>query len=282
MGAIFGGWLNRRRDDRAQDSKLYRTISTISIIGLFVCVVLFVFGIMQIIKFNAILIGIIGTIGCLCLGCVLMLPWIRRLEHKELKVVSLVFIGLNALVPILWIASIWIIIGVSKQGSFSVGLANFLKTVLIISLQFIVASYIATGITKYKKTMIVFQTIAYACYLYVDFIFTYLFCCIKFGGESLVSISSGITLLSSVWIWAIFVIALIFMGIANGIMYRSDLRKIRNAAEDVYVKETDKEKTNDEKANVEEQLSKLKELLDKNLITEEEYNKKRSDIIDKM
>ncbi len=268
-----------------KDSKLYRTINTVSIVGLFAAVVLGVLSIMGIIKFNRYIVGVILTIGALCLGCVLMLPWIRRLEHKELKIVSLVFIALDALVPILWTICIWIVIGVTSGGTMSVGLIKFIQAVLIISVQFAVASYIATGITKYKKTMIVFQAIAYTCYMYVDFIITYFLCCLNFGGKEIFVDKIG--LLSSIWIWAIFAIAAIFTGISNGIMYRSDIRRIRDTMDDMHLQKPQNTDAQAEPVatpaeSAEEQLNKLKSLLDKNLITEEEYNKKREEIINKL
>ena len=287
MALLFGRGFRRGSYNRgvnlSKESKLYRTVNAISILGVFVAIVLCVLGAMQIIKFNRILIGVIATIGALCVGSVLMLPWIRCLDHKENKIVSLVFIALDALVPLLWIISIWIIVGVSAKGEISLGLLNFIKAVLIISVQFGVASYIASGITKYKKSMLVLQVIAYVCYLYVDFIATYFLCCLNFSGKNL--LVDHLSLFNNVWIWALFVISIAFISVANLIMYRDGINRVQQAAEEVYAEKAKKSQEETQKPQtetVEEQLEKLKLLLDKNLITQEEYDKKREDIISKM
>lgn len=279
MSALFKRAENQKVARKQPESKLYRAISTASLIGLFVCVAIVVLASMRIIPFSSALVGIIGSIGCLCLGCVLMLPWIKRIERKQMKLVSIIFIALDALVPVLWIIALWCIIGSLSKGEISIGLMNFIKAVVIISLQFIVASYVAMGITKYKKTMLAFQVIAYASYLYVDFVVTFVLCCVKIGGSAGIAISDNIAFLASKFVWALFAIAVIFIAICNGFMYRTGFRRMREAADDYYLDEQEKTaKGND----TEEQLTKLKELLDKNLITQEEYDKKRAELLEKM
>ena len=153
----------RKNQEKApvDGGKLYKIINTCSIVGLFVTVGLVVLMIMGTIKCTSSVVGIVAAIAILCFSCVLALPWIRKIENNEFKVLSYVFLGIVALSCLLWIISDIVIISqykVIKAASLKdeltneestklfnslVSSLNYLKTAVFISIQFSVVSFVA-------------------------------------------------------------------------------------------------------------------------------------------
>ena len=309
----------RKNQEKApvDGGKLYKIINTCSIVGLFVTVGLVVLMIMGTIKCTSSVVGIIAAIAILCFSCILALPWIRKIENNEFKVLSYVFLGIVALSCLLWIISDIVIISqykVIKAASLKdeltneestklfnslVGSLNYLKTAVFISIQFSVASFVATGVTKYRKTMLPFQVITYVSYLLCDlWISTFLFTINvkKINASNVGDINkifiineNLLKFLTSKAIVTIFVIAIAYVIIANAIIKRQEQRRLKNASEDlakgnvaVVTSANSQETPVATVETPEEKLAKLKSMYEKELITKEEYETKKNDILKDM
>ncbi len=317
----------RKRNERDLQGepagKIYKLINTIAVIGLFLTVGIIVLMLTGTLSCTANLIGIIAAIAIACLGCILALPWIRRLESNEFKILSLVFIGLTALSCILWIISDIVIISQYKsiKSTFIasetmteektikfieslIRSLNFLKVTTFLTIQFSVASFIATGITKFRKTMIPFQAIAYTSYGFVDFwisgfLFTF---SIKSNLKSVVADDmSGVlgeifkfnkdffNFLTGKVMMTIFFLAVAYVAVSNIIIKKQEQRKMQNVLENISVDGRNNKSTAPVETapaapveTVEQKLEKLKNLLDKNLISQEEYDKKKEELLKDM
>ena len=273
--------------------------------------------IMGTIKCTSSVVGIVAAIAILCFSCILALPWIRKIENNEFKVLSYVFLGIVALSCLLWIISDIVIISqykVIKAASLKdeltneestklfnslVGSLNYLKTAVFISIQFSVASFVATGVTKYRKTMLPFQVITYVSYLLCDlWISTFLFTINvkKINASNVGDINkifiineNLLKFLTSKAIVTIFVIAIAYVIIANAIIKRQEQRRLKNASEDlakgnvaVVTSANSQETPVATVETPEEKLAKLKSMYEKELITKEEYETKKNDILKDM
>lgn len=276
------------------DSKLYRTISLTAIIGLFVIAGVIVLAICRLISFSSTIFGLLGTLGFFCIGCIMILPWIKRLESGEFKKTSIVFMCFVAVCIILWIIALWMGVVLYKQlksdsdkaASTLYNTLNFIKVTGIISLQFMVVSVVATCFTKYKKTMLAFQGITYFSYAFVDFYMTFFLACLQINTvEQKIAFSKSISVLGNKWMVALVVLSIVYVIISNAVMKKIEIRKSKNTVEDMQklTSNVDELKSQVQVApqqkTTEEKLVELKNMLDKQLITQEEYDKKREDIL---
>ena len=112
-------FLRKRREKQAMqsepDSRLYRTISMTAILGSFVIAGLLVLAITQVFKMNSTIFGFLGTLGFFCVGCLLILPWIKKLEKGEFRKTSIVFLCFVVVCVLLWIISLWMGISIYNQ-----------------------------------------------------------------------------------------------------------------------------------------------------------------------
>ncbi len=286
---LFNKKSNRALQKEPQ-SKLYRTVMNSSIIAVFLAIGILVFSITGIIKFTSFMFGLIATIAILAIAGILLLPWIRNFEKQEYKKLSIIFMIFIGICAILWIISIYLGISIYNQAKTDsasdaqmLNTLKFIKVVLIISLQFLVSSLVASTIIKYKKKMVAFQAITYASNLFFDFYLTYFLICITITSEG-ISISEGVSLLGNKLILTFFIISIIFIAISSKIMQVVEERRYRNAVEDNYnIHGESKLEKNSQNAknnsSVEEKLNKLKSMYEKELITQDEYEAKKADIL---
>ena len=302
-------FLRRKKEKDIQngddENRLYKLVSNIAIIGVFASVAILVLGIFKIFKMNSFIFGIVATIAVLSIACFLLLPWVRRLGNGESKKVALVFMALIIACAILWLICVYMFIGIynkSKIEGFEskslVTPLNFVKVTLIISLQFLMASLVAETIIRYKKKMIVFQAITYLSNLFFDFYITFFLGCLSITNKGM-ALSSKAKILGNKFMVVMFVISILYMAISSAIMKKQEEKRLVMAAHDSYnidgTRKTEKQRTvkemlgdKAESADVEaevvsqkpeEKLESLKNMLDKNLITQEEYDKKREEIL---
>ena len=317
------GLFSKKRvtNPQPQGGKYYRLVNTCSIIGLFVAVGIIVFMITGTIHPTSSLMGIIAAIAILCFSCILALPWVRKIELNEFKILSYVFLGIVGLSCILWLISDIVIISQYKaiklastkeltdaeQTKLLTGVLrtiNFLKASVFISIQFSVASFIATSITKYRKTMIPFQVISYVSYLFCDFWFSsFLFtvninsnvAAIQANGfgdflDHIFKINEGyLNFLTSKVMITIFVLAIAYVLVANAIIKRQEQTRIKHTAEDLAfgrlkanVPVSAEPETQTVSETPEEKLAKLKKMYESELITKEEYEEKKASILKDM
>lgn len=318
------GLFSRRRESvntnpKPQGGKYYRLVNTCAIVGLFVAVGVLVFMITGVIPWTSNLVGIIAAIAIICFSCLLALPWVRKIENNEFKILSYVFLGIVGLSCVLWLISDIVVVSEYKtiMASTKVELTeeenlklvgsllrtiNFLKASVLISIQFSVASFIATGITKYRKTMIPFQAIAYASYLFCDIWFTSFLFTVNINSNVSAIVAEGsenmfdkiftinenlfITLTSRVML-TIFALAIAYVIISNAIIKRQEQTRVKHTAEDIAYGRvsTTVEPAKAEPATVEsaeEKLAKLKRMFDNELISKEEYEAKKDEILKDM
>lgn len=304
-----------------QGGKYYRLVNTCSIIGLFIAVGIIVLIITGTIHPTSSLMGIIAAIAILCFSCILALPWVRKIELNEFKILSYVFLGIVGLSCILWLISDIVIISQYKaikiastkeltdaeQTKLLTGVLrtiNFLKASVFISIQFSVASFIATSITKYRKTMIPFQAISYVSYLFCDFWFSSFLFTVNinsnvaaiqsndFGNflDNIFKINEGyLNFLTSKAMVTIFVLAIAYVLVANAIIKRQEQTRIKHTAEDLAfgrlntnVPVSAEPEAQTVLETPEEKLAKLKKMYESELITKEEYEEKKSSILKDM
>ena len=114
----------------------------------------------------------------------------------------------------------------------------------------------------------------YASHLYVDFFVTFFICCLTISNNAF-EISESISFLGHKAVYVIFILALLYVMISSAVVKRIETKKVAQVAED-------HDKIINQQAptqTAEEKLAKLKEMYDKELITKEEYQAKKAEII---
>ena len=271
----------------SEGGKLYRTLVSIAIGGIFLAAGIVVLGVTGIFTLSAFLFGIVGMIGILCLGLVSILPWIRRIEKGEFKKVSIAFICVIGACALLWIVCDWLLVAIFKNptDSSAIALLWFVKIAVILSLQLMVADIIATFRLKYGNSFLPFQIITYLSYAFIDFYLTFMLLCIIIKGNN-VELSPAFAALGSQAMITLVVLAVVYAIISSSIIKHVEGRRIRNMSED-YHTVTIKEEVEEQQAqeeivkeeSTEEKLAKIKKLYEQELITQEEYEQKKSDLL---
>lgn len=316
----MGLFSKRKAESSYQGGKLYKIINSCSIVGLFVAVGIIVLMIGEIIPWSSTMVGLIAAVAILCFSCILALPWIRKIEQNEFKILSYVFLGIVGLSCVLWLISDIVVIsqykvlmansGKDLSNEESLKLVsgvlrtiNFLKASVFISIQFSVASFIATGITKYKKTMIPFQSIAYLSYLFCDFWFSSFLFTVNINsnvagiqaenfGDTIGQIfrvnEKYLSFLVSKIMLTLFLLAITYVIISNAIIRRQEQTRLKHTAEDIskgrvsLADTTSAASVPTNSETPEEKLAKLKKMYENELISKEEYESKKSDILKDM
>ena len=277
--------------------KLYRTLSSIAFIGVFIAMGIIVLSIMGTIPaLNATLWGIVASFAIICLGIISTLPWIRRIEKNEFKKVSIIFVAFIAACAILWLICLWLIIAMilKEDPSSSLWFLLILQIAIVLSLQLMVATFVGNVLIKCGKTMIVVQVISYLSYLFVDFYLSFLVCSVVIDptGANQVSLNETMaSVITNFTVVTIFVLAVVYSLIANSIIKSIENRRVKAMTEEALLRNVQQNNQQLTQQNApiapqtetaEDKLAKLKDLYDKHLITEEEYNKKRNDILSQL
>lgn len=293
----------------AGDGKLYRLVQLIAISVFLVAVTLLILEIFQVLIIGTTANGIIFSIGVVGAGGLVALPWVRVFEafkEKPYKITAIVFLSVVGVCVVLWIVSVWLIIGLVNKGmEGAVGEAlkelvrslNVIRVSLIVSLQFIVASYIAKNIIKYNKTLLPYQVMAGVSQLYIDFYFILVLTAITITTKG-IEFNQSAFLLTNRWTHALLAVFFVLSIFPSVVFRRTDRRNMLRARHDgAYETFGEKGQPQPQQpaapidvfgdagtnvgsgTSVDEKLNKIKELLDKGLITQEEYDKKREDII---
>lgn len=278
--------------DRIQSGgKLYKIMASISMLGVFLAAGILVLATTQVLKISAGLFGTVVMIGILCIAIVSTLPWIRRIEKNEYKTVAIAFISVIGACALLWIISDWLVVAMITNHNATIALLWVVKIAVILSLQLMVADVVAMMYLKFGKTYLPFQIITYLSYGFIDFYLTFLFCCIHISGED-ISLSPAFGILGSKWMITLIVLAVVYAAISNSILKNIQARRLRNMVndysdgkldgqtdEDVLKKEENEEVKDEPKETPAEKLEKIKKLYEQELITKEEYEAKKSEIL---
>lgn len=274
---------------------LYGIIQTISIVGLFLAVGLIVLATTGTLHMGTGLIQFVGIIAVICLCGLMSLVWARNLERGKQKVVSIVFLSIIGAVCLLWIIAICVVMGLIRKGDAAtdkelVNSLRFIKIVLIISVQFICGTTIGAVITRYGKSMLVFQVIMYLSNIVVDvYVSCWLFLFKINNGEVAFATDSKLfAILTSNGMITIAVLAIVYVSLSNSIIKRVELKRqkyqIENYGDKIDKKEIEEQtQTNTQPVKDNKQkLVELKSMLDDGLITQEEYDEKRKKLLEDM
>ena len=163
------------------------------------------------------------------------------------------------------------------------------------------ASLVAETIIRYRNKMVVFQAITYLSNLFFDFYVTFFLGCLSISSKG-VSLSENVKILGNKFMVVTFAISILYMAISSAIMKKQEAKRMTLAIQENYnidgskrgpkqrtVKEMIGDKTEEKEEDQvqvnqkpEEKLESLKNMLDKNLISQEEYDKKREEILKDM
>ncbi len=277
----------------AHDSKLYKLITTFAVLGAFLTVGVLILGI--ILGFLvAPLTLTLAIIAILCLSAILILPWIKKLESKQNKTLSIVFLAFTGLCSVLWIIAAIIIYVIVVSDSISASASavyiSALKWIIIISAQFLTASTITSMIMRYKKTYLIFQIITTISMVFVDLYVSCILFGLYFDAENSIQINKGIyEFIFSTPMIALFVMFIVFSAISLGIINRMERNRgvggyVRAARQEKYQQASKEvaELPKEEAPSATERLAKLKEMLDAGLITQEEFEAKKAEILNEV
>ena len=281
---------------------IYKAVNYTSITGLFIVVGLVVLALTKTITFTADLFGILVAAGILCFACMLTLPWIRKIEKKEWMKTSIVFIGIIAACAILWIIADILAVSFYKQIKQQIiaeeiteelmrkgaGTLKYVQISVILTMQASFASFVGTYITKYRATMIPFQVIAYVSYLIVDVWTTIALLTVSIN-QNAANMKDVFALNSETWkfllnkvVLTIFVLSIAYSALSKIITERIDAGRRKNISDDILEaseKNTSASENEEVSQTVEYKLEKLKSMFEKELITKEEYEAKRAEIL---
>lgn len=319
------------KEEKIKPGKVSKLLMQISILGLFAVagvIVLLITGALGRAADNRGLILALAIFGFICLGALLALPWVRYLERGKYKIVSWIFTGFVIFCVLLWIIASFVVNGLINRviaktitDTYGYNTIIFVRIVLIITLQFVAANFIAGNVLRYGKKMVVFQGIAYFSYAYIDMWLSCLLSIFVLGkknGEYTLTYSEGLSdFVFTRWVWTLALVALVWVIVSNTIISNTnkngDLRrtgydydrygnrrrrslsgrllgamvdKLERQGEDEEIdaenESTKSEAKNAEKGDAKEKLAKLKEMYDQGLLTKEEYDAKRQKIVDEL
>lgn len=279
---------------------LYKLLQNVAVIGLFLVIGLIVLFMTRMLPFKLGVVEFTVCVGLALIGILMVLPWAKYMEQKEYKIVSLVFLIGTGVCVLLWEISTLIICHAIRVDHMSLGLAHLVRITLLISMQVVIANFIGKYLIKYRNKYIPFQAITYLSLIYIDLWLSIL----MFG----VSINNGFKVapetMSIVWnriAGSLMILACAYVAVATGVITNARKRRVRNAIlahnrklnKDIGLMDLDEDEEEENEAefkriaqqqatSVEAQLEKLKNMLEKGLITQEEYDAKRKEILAKL
>lgn len=307
--------LRQIRQDR---SKAYRLVRILVIFAAIMAAAFLVIGIMVEDFRKPWVFEFCLVVFALCAGGALCLPWITQF-HRDKKQAEkgeklaawrkpLIFVafGLIALCTVLWVISVFTIgdptlqaVIESNSEGIELGSFNFLRAAIVMTAQVAVLSIVGTGILRYGKTQYLpLRIIMYIALGYLDIWLSWLTVSITLEGiENGTVYPISVTLL-----WVIAILAAVGLFAAASIIAQQrrkkelelimkgdvaaltegDVELLGTQANTANMFRTETNSNGASKSSPEEQLERIAELRDKGIITEEEYRRKRQDIIDKM
>ena len=250
-------------------------------------------------------------------GGSLCLPWITELSREERrkakgenipkwhKWVAFAFFGLIGVTTIFWIVSVFTlgdaIQNLIDDADTLIDPKAFtpLRVSVILTIQVLLGSVIAVSTLRFGKKYLGLRIVMYVTLAYLDFWLSWVVGSITVNKLN----NSEVTpIFQTIW-WVIAVLSAVGLGAAAGIfgaqarrkeielIIKGDTKNLTEGDVDLLDAQTTSSVYTDSPKPVdntpagktpEEQLAKIKDLLDKGIITEEEYQRKRQDIIDKM
>lgn len=311
---------NALRQMRKLRSKAYRTLRMIIIFAVALNLTLFILTFLVASMRNPILYEFIFIVFALCFGGALCLPWITQLERdkrrrqkgekvsKGRNVMAYLFFVFIGVCVAFWIISVFTVgsdIFNAMWNKDEVRFSTFtpLRAAIILSLQALYFTVILTTSLRYGKNYMGLRVVMYIALGYLDIWISWIVAIVTLDRID----AHALPPITFTPLWVIAVLMAVMLAVAGGIFGAQARRKeielfmkgdIKNLAEgdvDLIDAETTSSVYTDTPSpapapapapapqkSVEEQLAKIAELRDKGIITEEEYQAKRKDIIDKL
>lgn len=284
------------------DGKLYKIIQLVAVLLLILPIALFIFSFFHVFDLNVTGSGVLISIMIVGIGGLNGLPWVRifeRIKDKRFRIMSIVFMALVGVVVVLWLVCAWQIIAVVDKALSNpdgdelvvdvINIINTMRGVFIASLQIMIASAVATNIVKYRKTMMVYQALNGAALLYMDFYISLLMTAITVNSDIEPTLSATAGWIISPVLGALFFVALIILGVVGSVFTRAERRRLIATANEAAgsEKSSDSDKKFDGAASADteseaDKFKKLQELYDSGMITKEEFEQKRAEILNRL
>lgn len=289
----------------AKDGKIYKLVQLAAISVIMIAITLLILEVFKLLQVGSTANGIIFSIAVIGFGGLTALPWVRVYEsinEKRFKITAIVFLSLIGVCMILWIVCVWQIIGLVntiKADMFDESIdsairsLNVIRASLIVSLQFVIASNIVMNVIKYRKELIPYQIVSAVSKLYIDFYFTLVLTAFTVNKEGF-KLNPTATILTNKWIFPLFVVFIMVALFPSAVFRRADRKRLlaakRENLKEILGTDSQPQPTtvtdttsvandSNEGDSVEKKLQKIKTLLDNGLITQEEYDAKRSEIL---
>ena len=264
------------------DGRLYKIIQLAAISVLVVSVTLVIFEIFKLFDMSSTANGIVISLGVIGVGGLTALPWVRvfeKMRDRRFKLTALAFVCVIGICVVLWITCVWRVITIvnslnSEDESTLVSIIdslNVIRIALIVSLQFVILSYIAMNIVKYRKSLLPYQILAAVCNIYIDFYFVLVLTAFTIDLDGFHLLESA-TILTNKWLFPLLIVFIVLMIFPNIVFRRTDKQKMIGAAR---VNKASAELS----ADIDAKLRQIQSLRDQGLITQAEYDKKRAEIL---
>ncbi|MBQ7307957.1 MAG: SHOCT domain-containing protein, partial [Clostridia bacterium] len=217
------------------------------------------------------------------------MPWAKRLKSYHYATISKIFIYLSAILCLLLIVSDIFIVNIfatNKEFADSIFQLNFMKWVLIFVVQFVIATNIVNTYLQFSKDKLPLQILSGISYIIFDLYGTTCIIAVSISSENGFHFNSSFVEflfkqpMISILTIAIFIFVTTFVWF-KAVRFRSKKMGINLDKRNPKYVESDKDYSNNG-LSAEKKLLELNNMLDKNLITLDEYNQKRKDILDKM
>ena len=268
--------------------KILSNISLYSLLGLSIWIALII---TTDLTWNTFSFTCISILAIICFCSFIAMPWAKRSKISNYATISKIFIYLCAILCCLLILSDIFIVNIvvtSKTLEQSIFQMNFIKWVLIFVIQFSISSSIVNTYLQYSKDRLPLQILSGISYIVFDIYLTTIIIAVSISKEGGFSFNNSVMnyLFSKPMITLLVVACFIF---ATTLIWFHALKRhsrksgINIDRRKVIEKENpNTEENQKEQSVIEDKLEKLNSMYEKKLITEDEYNQKRKDILDKL
>lgn len=273
----------------------YNVLGWFAFFGIFALAALLGLGLTDVLPMTPGPIVSMAIILILLIGVILEMQWVNYLKDPKRRILAIVFMAFIGVCVILWVVSVAMLYFVIKKDDGDISgalntMVPLMQASFIISLQFAIASLIANTILKYGKKLIIIQVVSYVSHVFVDFYLSFLVCCVTVTG----GFNAGLFgFLGHPTMISILVIALMYALLSRSILKRLNKKttkmvlgedgKFKEVEVNVDTKtETTEPAPKEEKKSAKARLAELKSMLDEGMITQEEYDQKKADIINNM
>lgn len=267
-------------------STLEKVFIAVPIAIAFVVVGLIVLAITGTLSFSRPVIDLLIILGIIAFGMLSCMLPVKMLAKDKKNIPAWVIIGLTGLVCLLWIIFVFIgqgvidaITGETFEAVALKGIWVYTQITIFLTIQTGMVSLVVSNIYVFKKTMIPFQVVMYLSNLIVDVWFTILVFGISINDSGF---NFGANFLwDSKFILTLFILALAFTILSSAILKGIQKRRQRlMTMEDHSMYEKNAMKEPKQTDSIEDRIKKLDDLKAKGVITQEEYDAKRSKLIE--